>query len=71
LAAAAQLSAGLGKTPQRLSRTRCTRDAGTVTPRWYDLAVTVEEDAQFRYHFAGHLENGEDSISDPIMGGLV
>jgi phospholipase C len=41
------------------------------TQGWYDLAITVEEDSQFRYHFAGHLENGEDSISDPIMGGLV
>ena len=43
----------------------------TRTRGWYDLAITVEEDAQFQYHFAGHLENGEDSISDPIMGGLV
>jgi phospholipase C len=41
------------------------------TQGWYGLAITVEADAQFQYHFAGHLENGEDSISDPIMGGLV
>jgi phospholipase C len=37
---------------------------------WYDLAVTVEG-SDFEYRLAGHLENGEDSISDPLMGGLV
>jgi phospholipase C len=35
---------------------------------WYDLVITVVGDAGFEYHFAGHLENGEDSISDPILG---
>jgi phospholipase C len=43
----------------------------TRTSGWYDLAITVEGDSEFAYHLAGHLENGEDSISDPIMGGLV
>jgi hypothetical protein len=38
---------------------------------WYDLLVTVQGDPQFRYRYAGHLENGRDSISDPAMGGLV
>jgi len=38
---------------------------------WYDLVITVEGDAGFAYHFAGHVETGEDSISDPAMGGLV
>jgi phospholipase C len=38
---------------------------------WYDLTLTVDGDAQFAYHAAGHVENGEDSISDPLMGGLV
>ena len=41
------------------------------TSGWYDLALTVEGDTQFEYRFAGHLENGEDSSSDPLMGGLV
>jgi phospholipase C len=36
---------------------------------WYDL--TVSADAGFTYRYAGHLENGDDSISDPAMGGLV
>ena len=38
---------------------------------WYDLTLTVDGDAQFAYHAAGHVENGDDSISDPLMGGLV
>ena len=35
------------------------------------MTITVEEDDRFRYQAAGHLENGDDSISDPLMGGLV
>jgi phospholipase C len=41
------------------------------TGGWYDLTITVDEDARFEYRYAGHLENGHDSISDPMMGGLV
>ncbi len=38
---------------------------------WYDLVITVEQDPTFEYRFAGHMETGCDSISDPAMGGLV
>jgi phospholipase C len=38
---------------------------------WYDLIVTVEEDSTFKYRLAGHVETGEDSFSDPALGGLV
>jgi phospholipase C len=38
---------------------------------WYDLIVTVAQDPTFSYRLAGHVENGEDSFSDPAMGGLV
>jgi phospholipase C len=38
---------------------------------WYDLVVTVDQDPGFEYHFAGHVETGKDSISDPAMAGLV
>jgi phospholipase C len=41
------------------------------TRGWYDLAVTVQGDPRFEYRYAGHLENGEASISDPGMGGLI
>jgi phospholipase C len=52
-------------------------ETGTVqwslssTRGWYDLVITVGADSRFEYRYAGHLENGEDSISDPAMGGLV
>jgi len=37
---------------------------------WYDLVVRVEGDASFEYRLAGHVETGEDSASDPALGGL-
>ena len=41
------------------------------TSGWYDLAISVQGDAQFACQFAGHVEDGQDSISDPLMGGLI
>jgi len=41
------------------------------TGGWYDLTITVDGDPGFRHQVAGHLETGEDSISDPLMGGLI
>jgi phospholipase C len=38
---------------------------------WYDFIVTVAEDSTFQYRFAGHVETGRGSFSDPAMGGLV
>src|SRR5262249_4183574 len=60
--------------------TRLVLDAGETdskhwslnrTRGWYDLSVTIAGESGFEYHVAGHFENGEDSISDPLMGGLV
>lgn len=34
---------------------------------WYDLIVTVAEDAGFRQQFAGHLETGKPSRTDPAI----
>jgi phospholipase C len=36
--------------------------------RWYDLIVQVAGDSTFRQQLAGHVENGEDSYTDPAMG---
>jgi phospholipase C len=36
--------------------------------RWYDLIVTDSTDASFVRHYAGHVENGFDSVSDPHIG---
>jgi len=38
---------------------------------WYDLIVTIAGDPSFKYRLAGHVETGEDSYSDPALGGLV
>jgi phospholipase C len=35
---------------------------------WYDLKVTVDGDASFERHLAGHVESGRDSMSDPLLG---
>jgi phospholipase C len=36
--------------------------------RWYDLLITASTDPSFVRHYAGHIENGFDSISDPHIG---
>ncbi|HXU16237.1 MAG TPA: phospholipase C, phosphocholine-specific [Terriglobales bacterium] len=38
---------------------------------WYDLIVKVPGDATFKYQLAGHVETGNESISDPALGGLI
>ncbi|MBO1358558.1 phospholipase C, phosphocholine-specific [Acetobacter sacchari] len=38
---------------------------------WYDLTVEIEGDSNFRMQLAGHIENGRDSITDPLMGGVA
>src|SRR5262249_14156149 len=38
---------------------------------WYDLIITVRGDSSFKYRLAGHLETGDNSISDPALGGLT
>ncbi|BFU44793.1 phosphocholine-specific phospholipase C [Krasilnikovia sp. MM14-A1004] len=62
----------------RSGRTTVTVDGGATATRqwtvartrgWYDLEVTAAGGLTQRY--AGHLENGRDSITDPAMGGLL
>ena len=36
---------------------------------WYDLTLEVESDPTFRQRLAGHVETGQDSVSDPALGG--
>jgi phospholipase C len=38
---------------------------------WYDFVITVDNDPVFENRLAGHLENGQNSFSDPLMGGLI
>jgi len=35
---------------------------------WYDLLVEVASDNGFARRLAGHVETGEDSVSDPALG---
>ncbi len=35
---------------------------------WYDLRVTLVGVSQFEQRFAGHLETGRESVSDPRLG---
>jgi phospholipase C len=39
------------------------------TSGWYDFVVNLDGDSAFEYQLAGHVETGNDSISDPAMGG--
>ncbi len=39
-----------------------------ATGGWYDIAVEVEGYPGFRRRFAGHVETGNPSITDPLMG---
>jgi len=38
---------------------------------WYDLIVQVASDAKFQRQFAGHLETGRDSFTDPAIAAPV
>jgi phospholipase C len=35
---------------------------------WYDLVVTIDSDPGFQQELAGHIETGEDSMTDPAIG---
>jgi phospholipase C len=38
---------------------------------WYDFKIEVKGKTNFSKHYAGHVETGEDSITDPFMGGVL
>jgi phospholipase C len=35
---------------------------------WYDVTLRVDSDPAFRRQVAGHVETGQDSMSDPLLG---
>ncbi|HVJ55154.1 MAG TPA: phospholipase C, phosphocholine-specific [Aliidongia sp.] len=35
---------------------------------WYDVLITASSDPNFMRQYAGHVETGADSISDPLIG---
>lgn len=38
---------------------------------WYDITIKIKGIDSFEWSYAGHVETGEDTISDPAMGGSV
>lgn len=38
---------------------------------WYDFTVNVTGNSSFARRYAGHVEMGRESITDPYMGGIV
>jgi len=38
---------------------------------WYDFSVQIEGSATFLRRYAGHVETGKTSTSDPFMGGTI
>lgn len=38
---------------------------------WYDFTISTNADPKFSKTFAGHVETGKESQSDPKMGGMV
>ncbi|SHF81269.1 phosphocholine-specific phospholipase C [Pedobacter caeni] len=41
---------------------------GSKSHGWYDSSVVVEEVPEFEQRFAGRVETGAESFSDPVMG---
>ena len=38
---------------------------------WYDFKIVVIGNSNYSRHYAGHVETGEESISDPYMAGIL
>jgi phospholipase C len=38
---------------------------------WYDFIIELNTDPTFLYQIAGHVETGEDSMTDPAIGGSL
>src|SRR5262249_16673832 len=42
-----------------------------LTFGWYDFVITADYDPAFQNRVAGHLETGQTSYSDPLMGASI
>jgi phospholipase C len=38
---------------------------------WYDFALSIDGINPFIKRYAGRVENGKETITDPVMGGIV
>ncbi|PWJ59051.1 phospholipase C [Dyadobacter jejuensis] len=57
------LTWGSGKTDSKTMVLNLEKDH-----HWYDFSVQIEGDAHFSQRFAGHVETGKESMTDPLMG---
>ena len=39
--------------------------------QWYDFSVKVEGNDTFEKRYAGHIETGRESFTDPAMGKVI
>ncbi len=38
---------------------------------WYDFKLTIKDYPDFEWHYAGHVETGKESFTDPKMGKIL
>ncbi|WP_257667973.1 phosphocholine-specific phospholipase C [Parapedobacter tibetensis] len=60
-----------GNPPEMLKIKGKGRQTGLTFPcrhGWYDVGITIEDVSAFDLRFAGHVETGSVSITDPLMG---
>src|SRR5690606_7548136 len=38
---------------------------------WYDISIRIAGNETFEQRYAGHVETGEDTFTDPYMGRMV
>jgi len=38
---------------------------------WYDFTLKVRGHDGYQVNYAGHFENGKESNTDPVMGGIM
>lgn len=59
-------AAGIGKGKQRLVTLSTSKSHG-----WYDFSVRISGNKSFERRYAGRVETGRDSFTDPLMGRIV
>jgi phospholipase C len=71
LAAATPYGAPMRDEVLRAGATTEWRYSTAASGGWYDVDLSMPGPFAFRRRFAGRMENGRDSISDPAMGGAA
>jgi phospholipase C len=59
-------AAGTGKSKARLITIPTSKSHG-----WYDFSVRISGNNSFERRYAGRVETGSESFTDPLMGGVI